>query len=111
MEHGITEMVGGVDLVAWQLQLQGAPGTAATGGAILPADLDSFQPGVNGHAIEVRICAEDPAHEYRPCTGVLGTVSWPKEGVRIDTWVETGSEIPAFYDSLLAKLMVHAPDR
>lgn len=111
VEHGITEMVGGVDLVAWQLQLQGAPAAGATGGALLPTDITSFSPGINGHAIEVRICAEDPSHDYRPCTGVLGSVVWPKTGVRVDTWVETGSEIPAFYDSLIAKLMVHASDR
>ena len=111
VEHGITEMVSGVDLVTWQLQLQGAvaPPDAAPG-VTLPVDLSTFpNPEPNGHAIEVRVCAEDPAHDYRPCTGILGDVSWPK-GARVDTWVETGSEVPAYYDSLLAKVMVHCPE-
>ena len=65
VEHGITEMVAGVDLVAWQLELQGALSSCH-----LPAEgLAAFQPTINGHAIEARICAEDPAHSYRPCTG------------------------------------------
>lgn len=72
MEHGITEMVTGVDLVAWQLQLQGAD----VGDQIhLPEDLATFLPTIQGHAIEVRICAEDPAHNYRPCTGVWWVVT------------------------------------
>lgn len=111
VEHGITEMVSGVDLVAWQLQLQGAapPPATAPPGTTLPSDLSAFSVEPHGHAIEVRLCAEDPAHDYRPCTGTLGEVAWP-EAARVDTWVETGSEIPAYYDSLLAKVMVHSPE-
>lgn len=105
VEHGITEMVSGVDLVCWQFELQGAPGSS------LPSDLPSYQPAMVGQAIEVRICAEDPAHNYRPCTGVLGLVAWPKATEsRVDTWVETGVEVSAYYDSLLAKLMVYSPE-
>lgn len=105
VEHGITEMITGVDLVAWQFELQGAQGND------LPSDLATYKPSINGSAIEVRICAEDPAHSYRPCTGILGLVTWPKQTEsRVDTWVETGVEVSAFYDSLLAKLMVHAPE-
>ncbi|KAI3425770.1 hypothetical protein D9Q98_007745 [Chlorella vulgaris] len=105
VEHGITEMITGVDLVAWQLQQQGAKGSD------LPSDLAAFTPTINGAAIEVRICAEDPAHNYRPCTGVLGLVAWPQQvETRVDTWVETGVEVSAYYDSLLAKLMVHSPE-
>ena len=110
VEHGITEMVSGVDLVCWQFQLQGAPAPAdLTPVALLPKDLSSFNPEPKGHAIEVRVCAEDPAHDYRPCTGTLGQVIWP-DGARVDTWVETGSEVPAYYDSLLAKVMVYSPE-
>lgn len=110
VEHGITEMVSGVDLVTWQFQLQGAPAPAEMApGARLPEDLAAFNPEPKGHAIEVRVCAEDPAHDYRPCTGVLGQVVWP-DGARVDTWVETGSEVPAYYDSLLAKVMVYSPE-
>jgi urea carboxylase len=114
VEHGITEMVSGVDLVAWMLQLVGASAEKATApGALLPADLAAYAPPEpDGAAIEARVCAEDPAHDYRPCTGVLGEVGWPAgAGVRVDTWVEAGSEVPPHYDSLLAKVMVHAADR
>ena len=108
VEHGITEMVSGVDLVAWQLQLQGAPSSGDEKTKRLPdfcsaTDLEPF-----GHAIECRICAEDPAHDYRPCTGTIGEVSWPA-GARIDTYIAQGAEVSAYYDSLLAKLMVHSP--
>ncbi len=76
VEHGITEMVSGVDLLAWQLQLAGAPAppAGAPAGATLPADLSSVTAALVGHAIEARLCAEDPARDYRPCTGVLGEV-------------------------------------
>lgn len=68
--------------------LQGAPGDD------LPPDLATYQPCMAGQAIEVRICAEDPAHNYRPCTGTLGLVAWPKRTeCRVDTWVETGVEV------------------
>lgn len=124
VEHGITEMVSGVDLVAWQLQAQGF---AMSGGDVpsgtllpffkLPSCLKEFgHPEPRGHAIEVRLCAEDPTHEFRPCTGTLGLVKWPdsvaypedENNVRVDTWVETGSVVSAHYDSLLAKLMVYS---
>lgn len=60
-------MVAGVDLVAWQLELQGAPSKGH-----LPAQgLTAYTPSVTGHAIEVRICAEDPAHGHRPCSGEI----------------------------------------
>ena len=111
VEHGITEMVAGVDLVAWQLQLQGAAKPLnGNPGLLLPENLADFTPTLSGHAIEVRVCAEDPTHDYRPCTGILGEVAWPFEHARVDTWVETGSEVSAFYDSLLAKIMVHCLD-
>jgi urea carboxylase len=108
VEHGITEMVSGVDLVAWQLQLQGAPYSGDEEAKRLPEFRLSKDREPSGHAIECRICAEDPAHDYRPCTGTIGEVSWPA-GARIDTYIAQGAEISAYYDSLLAKLMVHSP--
>ena len=108
VEHGITEMVSGVDLVAWQLQLQGAVYTGDDARKKLP-DFHNITPiDPTGHAIECRLCAEDPAREYRPCTGIIGEISWPEEA-RIDTYIAPGVEVSAYYDSLLAKLMVHSP--
>lgn len=108
VEHGITEMVSGVDLVAWQLQLQGAVYNGNDPKKIMP-DFKNIVPiKPMGHAIECRLCAEDPAREYRPCTGIVGELSWPKDA-RVDTYIAPGVEVSAYYDSLLAKLMVHSP--
>lgn len=109
VEHGITEMVSNVDLVAWQLQLQGAKYCGEDGQKVLPAPFATRSIDPKGHAIEIRICAEDPLHDYRPCTGVIGEVSWPEEA-RIDTYIAPGVEVSAYYDSLLAKLMVYSPE-
>ncbi|DBA70016.1 TPA: hypothetical protein ACH3X2_012365 [Trebouxia sp. C0005] len=107
VEHGITEMVNRVDLVAWQLKLQ-CPGFKAD-------SLVDFKPSHKGHAIEVRINAEDPFRDFAPSAGTLGLVEWPEcsseTGVRVDSWIERGTTISPHYDSLLAKLMVFAPDR
>jgi acetyl/propionyl-CoA carboxylase alpha subunit len=64
-------------------------------------------------AAQVRINGENPAKDFQPCPGILGEVKFPTEldGVRVDSWVEAGTEISPFYDSLLAKLMVFAPTR
>jgi urea carboxylase len=61
----------------------------------------------------VRINGEDPAKDFQPAPGLLGEVAFPQDvdGVRVDTWVEAGTEISPYYDSLLGKLMVHAPTR
>lgn len=108
VEHGITEMVSNVDLVAWQFQLQGAVYKGEDPKKILKnVDTRTIEP--IGHAIEVRLCAEDPTHDYRPCTGIMGEVSWPTNA-RVDTWIATGTEVSAFYDSLLAKVMVFSPE-
>jgi urea carboxylase len=106
VEHGITELIhGGVDLVEWMLRLQ-IPG-------LEPLDLDTLTVERAGHSIEVRINGENPAKDFQPCPGVLGEVSFPDDmdGVRVDTWVEAGSEVSPYYDSLLGKLMVYAPTR
>jgi urea carboxylase len=99
VEHGVTEAVFGIDLVEWMVQ------TAAG----QPPDLDRDREP-QGHAIEARIYAEDPAREFRPSAGLLTLARFPDD-VRVDTWVESGSEVSAHYDPLLAKLIVHGSDR
>ncbi len=101
VEHGVTEEVTGVDLVAWML-------LAAAGE--LPS-LETLRPGpATGHAIQARIYAEDPGKHFQPSAGLLTEARFP-EDVRVDTWVERGSEISPFYDPMVAKLIVHAGDR
>ncbi len=100
VEHGVTEAVTGVDIVEWMVKLP-------TGD--LP-DLSSFKITPQGHAIQARVYAEDPYNNFQPATGVLTQVVFPNN-VRVDTWVERGSDIGAAYDPLLAKLVVHGDDR
>jgi acyl-CoA carboxylase subunit alpha len=102
VEHPVTEEITGLDLVRLQILVaQGAP---------LPlrqADLT-----IRGHAIECRIYAEDPAHDFLPSTGTL--VCWeetPAAGLRFESGVETGSEVTIYYDPMLAKVIAHAPTR
>lgn len=102
VEHPITEQITGIDLIREQLLI------ASTGAMSIRQDDVLF----SGHAIECRINAEDPAHHFFPSPGLIKTVEWPSgEGVRVDTGVEAGSVVSPYYDSLLAKLIVHAPDR
>jgi urea carboxylase len=104
VEHGVTEEVWGVDLVAWMLQQ--AAGELG--------DLDALKAALSpsGHAIQVRVYAEDPAQDFRPAAGLLSWVAWPQaQGLRIDHWIESGIEVPALFDPMLAKVIVHAPDR
>ncbi|XP_064633098.1 uncharacterized protein LOC135491275 [Lineus longissimus] len=105
VEHGITELTNGVDLVEWMLRLGGRQ----TQGAI---NLDQFRWNPNGHAIEVRIYAENPSLNFQPSPGLLTEVTWPtSQNVRVDTWVKSGSKVSNTYDPLLAKMMVHGTDR
>ncbi|MEO7033208.1 MAG: urea carboxylase [Polyangiaceae bacterium] len=99
VEHGVTELCTGVDLVEWMVRL--------AAGEALPLDP---VPEARGHAVEVRVYAEDPARGFKPCPGVLTEVSFP-EGVRVDSFVERGSEISGFYDPMIAKVMAHAGNR
>ncbi len=107
VEHGVTELVAGVDIVAEQLRIAaGAPlsdaALAAGERAALPAS----------HAIEVRIAAEDPSRSFAPTPGRVGRWVMPAgPGVRVDTAIEAGDRVPPEYDNLIAKLMVHAQDR
>lgn len=99
VEHGVTEAVTGVDLVEWMVR------TAAGD----PPDL-SVPVVPRGHAIEVRVYAEDPAREFKPSAGLLTEVEFPGD-VRVDTWVERGTEVSPFYDPMLAKVIVHGETR
>ncbi|MDX3583574.1 5-oxoprolinase/urea amidolyase family protein [Streptomyces europaeiscabiei] len=99
VEHPVTEEIYGVDLVAWMLRL--ARGDSAVVQA--PA-----QP--RGHAVEARIYAEDPSRAHRPSAGLLTRVEFPPD-VRVDGWVETGTEVTTSYDPLLAKVVAHGSDR
>ncbi len=102
VEHPVTEMVTGLDLVAEQLAV-------AAGGGLRNAQPDIV---LRGHAIECRITAEDVSRDFRPSPGrVLRAVFPAGAGIRVDTHVEAGSLIPPFYDSLLAKIIVHADNR
>ena len=102
VEHPVTELVTGVDIVKMQLQIaQGEP---------LP--IAQEQVSITGHAIECRINAENPALGFRPCPGKIQELYMPGgPGVRIDSAVYAGYEIPPYYDSMIAKLIVHAATR
>lgn len=105
VEHGVTEMVTGIDLV--ELMLQEAAGE-------LPP-LDTFHITIRGHAVQARLYAEDPWRDFQPQSGLLTCVTLPSadtaSGLRIDHWIETGITVPAFYDPMLAKVIVHADTR
>jgi urea carboxylase len=105
VEHGVTEQVYGVDLVEWML-LQ-----AANELGDLKQKRDSLKS--QGHAIQVRIYAEDPAQHFQPSAGLLSYVEFPKTNphVRIDHWVESGIEVSPFFDPLLAKIITHDQSR
>lgn len=100
VEHGVTEQVSGIDLVEWMVRI--------AAGEPLPLRQDEVQ--LRGHSLQVRVYAEDPATQFRPSSGLLTQVTWPADA-RVDTWVNAGTEVSAFYDPMLAKIIVHAPDR
>ncbi len=100
VEHGITEAVTGIDLVAWMLQLA----------ANEPPDLAGYRHAPHGVAIQARLYAEDPARGFRPSSGLLTEVRLP-DSLRVDGWIDSGTEVPAFYDPMLAKLIAQAPTR
>ncbi|WP_352286800.1 acetyl/propionyl/methylcrotonyl-CoA carboxylase subunit alpha [Psychrobacter sp. GW64-MNA-CIBAN-0177] len=111
VEHPVSEAITGVDLVEWQLLV--------AAGKPLPKKQEEL--AINGHAIEARICAENPDNGFLPATGTLFTYQKPEHstfvinndsaGVRIDDGVREGDVISPFYDSMIAKLIVHAPTR
>lgn len=102
VEHPVTELVTGVDLVREQLRVA----------AGLPLSFSQEEVQVSGHAIECRINAEDPERDFCPCPGTTRFLHLPGgPGVRVDTALYTGYEVPPYYDSLVAKVLVHAPTR
>jgi acetyl-CoA carboxylase biotin carboxylase subunit len=102
VEHPITEMITGVDLVAQQLRI--------ARGEVLPFKQSDIK--FTGHAIECRINAESPQHGFRPCPGRITNWQGPQgAGIRLDTHCYPGYFVPPYYDSLLAKLIVHAESR
>jgi 3-methylcrotonyl-CoA carboxylase alpha subunit len=103
VEHPVTEMISGQDLVEWQLRV--ADGE--------PLPLEQGQLSINGHAFEARIYAEDPDNDFLPVTGTLAFVQSPETSphVRVDTGVRQGDEVSVFYDPMIAKLIVWDEDR
>ncbi len=110
VEHPVTEAITGLDLVEWQLRV--------AGGEVLP--LRQHELAIHGHAIEARICAENPDANFLPATGTLQVARWPAHvafqrggGVlpRVDSGFEEGDAVSPFYDSMIAKLIVWGADR
>ncbi|MEP9356737.1 biotin carboxylase N-terminal domain-containing protein [Xanthobacter sp. KR7-65] len=100
VEHPVTEAITGLDLVALHLRIAEGAGLGLS-----QQDLK-----IDGHAVEARLYAEDPAMQFAPSTGTLTTLSLPG-GLRIDSGVAEGDAVTPFYDPMIAKLIVHAPDR
>lgn len=102
VEHPVTEMITGVDLVEWQLRV--------AHGEKLP--MKQEQLSIDGHAFEVRLYAEDPANNFLPQIGKISAFTIGlDDGVRVDTGIESGDEVSIHYDPMIAKLIVHGPNR
>ena len=102
VEHPVTELVTGMDLVREQIRIA----------AGLPLSVTQEEVAFRGHAIECRINAEDPAKGFQPSPGRIDFLHLPGGyGVRVDTGLYNGYELPPYYDSLMAKVIVHAPTR
>ena len=101
VEHPVTEAITGLDLVEWQIRV--------ARGERLPKLQDALS--IDGHAFEARIYAEDPSRDFLPSTGRLHRLSFPRKRARIDTGVREGDEVSIHYDPMIAKLIVHGPDR
>ena len=103
VEHPVTELITDVDLVALQLSI--------AMGQSIPADLLVEVP-LRGHAIEVRLCAEDPFRGYLPSSGLFHRFEFPNvPGVRVDSAIESGGSVPPYYDSMIAKVIAHGESR
>ena len=100
VEHGVTEAVLGIDLVEWMIR-------QAAGDFVLPAPSSLI---ATGAAIEARIYAEIPAEDFRPASGTITNFTRPA-GLRVDTWVETGTVVSPFYDPMIAKIIATGPTR
>ena len=100
VEHGVTEEVTGVDLVEWMVRLAAGETDFISG----------FQGTPQGHAVQLRVYAEDPGKQFQPSAGLLTEVVTP-EGVRCDTWVDAGVEVSPLYDPMLAKIIAKGATR
>lgn len=105
VEHGVTEMVFGIDIVSWMIQL--------SQGQLQKLNSLQNQLKPDGHAIQARVYAEDPTKNFQPSAGLLSHVEFPETNLqhRIDHWIESGIEISPFYDPMLAKIIAHGKDR
>ncbi len=102
VEHPVTEMITGIDLVEEQIKI--------AGGGPLGFTQDDLH--INGHSIELRVYAEDPLNDFLPSIGTLSRYIKPRgEGVRVDDGYEEGMEVPIYYDPMIAKLITHGKDR
>jgi 3-methylcrotonyl-CoA carboxylase alpha subunit len=103
VEHPITEAIAGIDLVEWQLRI--------AAGEALPAEAPSTSTGL--HAVEARVCAEDPEQDFAPSSGLLVRCEWPRglPGIRVDVGVERHDNVPYEYDSLLGKIIAVGDSR
>ena len=102
VEHTVTEAVTGLDLVEWQLRVAAGE----------PLPLAQSEIHLAGHAIEARVCAEDPWRDFLPSAGSLHLARWPRgESLRVDAGFADTDSVPSVYDSLLAKVIAWAPDR
>jgi urea carboxylase len=117
VEHGVTEETLGIDLVEWMVRLARGESLASVAGP-----LESWPKVPNGHALQARVYAENPLADFRPATGTLSQATFPssflnvsgKKGlkdVRVETWVERGTEITPHYDPMLAKIIARGADR
>ncbi len=112
VEHPVTELVHGVDLVELQIQVAEGRPLVEEVGQRPSRDHQEAPPRQRGHAIEVRLYAEDPAAGYQPQSGVLTRFEIPAgEGIRVDSGYESGSTVSTYYDAMLAKVICHAPTR
>ncbi len=100
VEHGVTEEVTGVDLVEWMVR--------QAAGEMPPLEQSDIAP--RGASIQVRLYAEDPGRDFRPSSGLLTHVVWSPQA-RIETWVESGSEVSPYYDPMIAKVIANGPTR